>query len=87
MGRRIEVTVRGVRVDVDYVEPAGTVFHPLWHFCGGEVIINLTAAEARIIDAACLHDLIERRAAWRVSLERRRRRIQDERVGEGTRAL
>ncbi len=85
-GRIIPVTIRGRRIEIDYIEPAGQVFHPLWHCCHMDDILWLTEPECRLIDAACLLDLIAQRAAWRAQIERRKRRLRDERVGEGARA-
>ena len=69
MSRRITVRVRGLPVDVVYVDRgAGDVG---WYFASvnGQMIdygrmSDLTRAEILAIDAACLADLRERRGEW-----------------------
>lgn len=69
-GRTITVTLRGGKHLVRYHEPAGTVYEPSWGFIGIRPR-NLTDRELRSIDAACLADLVARRAAWRQQLQTR----------------
>jgi hypothetical protein len=71
--RRITVTIDdGRRLEIGYAEPNGCVYEVRWHFVGGSLWPPLTKADARTIEAACLHDLIERRNAWRLALRMRR---------------
>lgn len=73
--REIVIELRGRELPIHYVEPAGTVYEPMWwipaeaKFCP---IRPLRDDERRRIDFACLHDLVERRREWRLALEARR---------------
>ena len=71
--RRIQVDIRGRTLDICYVEPAGMPLEPRWWIDPfSEWSPILTAEEERTIAAACLHDLVERRLAWRAKLAQHR---------------
>lgn len=71
--RCITVTLdSGRRLEVGYREPRGRLYEVLWHLTAGAP--PLTDADARRIEAACLHDLVERRGAWHLALALRRER-------------
>ena len=69
MSRRITVRVRGLPVNVVYVDRGGCdvgwYFASVnWRMIDYGRMSDLTRAEIRAIDAACLADLRERRRDW-----------------------
>jgi hypothetical protein len=68
--RRLTVTLDDRRrLEVAYAEPSGRVYEIKWYLFGGD--FGLSDADCRRIEAACLHDLVERRGEWQLALKLR----------------
>jgi hypothetical protein len=71
-GRLLMTRFRGARRGVTYVTSGNDPEALSWQFADFPFYEPMTAAERADIEAICLTDLRERRAAWRAQLLRRR---------------